>query len=209
MLRQSIAGMTLDVIKGERTTRQGLPGLESRRILASQPPNVALEYALGERTAQRTRSFVVDVLEAHVDRRATGPGYRAEPATERPGAYRPPMPDMPKFEKPPAALVERFNAVVDRVAPDAGRRPMFGHPCAWVGGNMATGLFADNWWVRLAPDRLAAVLESGEATTFEVMPGRTMKGYAVIPKAVVDDDAGVDAWVREGIDYTGTLPPKK
>lgn len=115
---------------------------------------------------------------------------------------------MPTFAKPPAALVERFNAVLDRVAPEAGRRPMFGHPCAWVGGNMATGLFAEHWWVRLPPDRLAAVLASGEATTFEVMPGRTMRGYAVMPPIVVDHDDQVDAWVREAIDFTASLPPK-
>jgi hypothetical protein len=119
------------------------------------------------------------------------------------------MPDMPKFQKPPAALVERFNAILERVAPDAGRRPMFGHPCAWVGGNMASGLFADKWWVRLPPARLEAVLASGEATTFQVMPGRDMKGYAVMPDAVVADDGAVSAWVSEAIDYTATLPPKQ
>ena len=120
------------------------------------------------------------------------------------------MPDRPKFEKPPAALVDRFNLVIDRIAgPEVGRRPMFGHPCAWIGGNMASGLFADEWWVRLAPDRLAAVLASGEATTFEVIPGRTMQGYAVMPAAVVDDDAQVDAWVSEALAYTATLPPKE
>jgi hypothetical protein len=88
------------------------------------------------------------------------------------------------------------------------RKPMFGHPCAWIGGNMATGLFAQHWWVRLPPDRLAAVLASGEATTFEVMPGRAMKAYAVMPPNVVDDDATLDAWLREAFDYTATLPPK-
>jgi len=86
---------------------------------------------------------------------------------------------MPKFEKSAPELVERFSEVLDRVAtPDTTRRPMFGYPCACVGGNMATGLFAQSWWVRLPPDRLAAVLASGEARTFEVMPGREMKGHA-------------------------------
>ena len=119
------------------------------------------------------------------------------------------MPDMPRFSKPPAELVERFGAAIDRAArPDITRRPMFGHPCAWVGGNMATGLFASNWWVRLPPDRLAAVLASGEATTFEVMPGRAMKGYAVMPDAVLADEAQLDAWIAEALDYTATLPPK-
>jgi hypothetical protein len=120
------------------------------------------------------------------------------------------VPEMPKFEKSSPALVARFEQVLDRVAaPEVTRRPMFGYPCAWVGGNMATGLFAEHWWVRLAPERLEAVLDSGEATTFSVMPGREMKGYAVMPAAVIEDDARVDAWLREALAYTGSMPPKE
>ena len=120
------------------------------------------------------------------------------------------MPDMPKFEKPPAELVDRFNEVLDRLAtPETTRKPMFGHPCAWVGGNMATGLFAEHWWVRLPPDELAAVLASGEAHTFSVMPGREMKGYAVMPEDVVADDRQVDDWVGRALAYTATMPPKE
>ena len=117
---------------------------------------------------------------------------------------------MPKFEKPAPALVGRFEEVLDRVAtPETTRRPMFGHPCAWVGGNMASGLFAQHWWVRLPPDELAAVLASGEATTFQVMPGRDMHGYAVMPAGVVANDAQVDDWVGRALAYTATLPPKE
>lgn len=120
------------------------------------------------------------------------------------------MPDLPKFEKPAPELVARFEDVLARVAtPETTRRPMFGHPCAWVGGNMATGLFAQQWWVRLPPDELASVLASGEATTFQVMPGRDMQGYAVMPDDVVEDDAQVDAWVGRSLAYTATLPPKE
>ena len=120
------------------------------------------------------------------------------------------MPDMPKFEKSPPALVERFEAVVGRAAtPATTRRKMFGYPCAWVGGNMATGLFSTSWWVRLSPERLAQVIESGEGRGFEVMPGRPMKGYAALPDADVADDARIDAWVGEALAYTATLPPKK
>ena len=120
------------------------------------------------------------------------------------------MPEMPKFVKPSAALVERFEAVLGRVrTPETTRRPMFGHPCAWVGGNMATGLFAESWWVRLSPDRLAAVMASGEGRPFQVMPGRDMKGYAALPAEAVADDRRIDAWVREALDYTATLPPKR
>jgi hypothetical protein len=117
---------------------------------------------------------------------------------------------MPAFEKPPAELVARFEEVLARVAtPETTRRPMFGHPCGWVGGNMATGLFGSRWWVRLAPERLAEVLDAGEFTTFSVMPGRTMQGYAVMPPSTVEDDAQVDAWVSEALAYTASMPPKE
>lgn len=117
--------------------------------------------------------------------------------------------DMPKFEKSPPALVERFEAVLGRMAtPQTTRRQMFGYPCAWIGGNMATGLFSGSWWVRLPPERLAAVFASGEARPFEVMPGRGMKGYAAMPDEVVFDDAQVEAWVGEALAYTATLPPR-
>ncbi|HEY8239217.1 MAG TPA: TfoX/Sxy family protein [Candidatus Limnocylindrales bacterium] len=120
------------------------------------------------------------------------------------------MPDMPKFEKPAPELVARFEAVLKRVGtPETTRRPMFGHPCAWVGGNMASGLFAQTWWVRLPPDRLASVLASGKGRPFQVMPGRDMKGYVALPDEDVADDARIDAWVSEALDYTATLPPKK
>ena len=116
---------------------------------------------------------------------------------------------MPKFEKSSPELVARFGEVLDRVAtPDASRKPMFGYPCAWVGGNMATGLFAQHWWVRLPPDELAGVLASGEATTFQVMPSREMKGYAVMPDEVVADDRQVGDWVGRALAYTATMPPK-
>lgn len=119
------------------------------------------------------------------------------------------MPGLPKFQKSAPELVERFGAAVERAGrADVTRKQMFGYPCAWVGGNMATGLFAQSWWVRLAPERLAAVIEAGEAAPFEVMPGRPMKGYAVMAPGVVADETTLDAWLREAFDYTATLPPK-
>jgi TfoX/Sxy family transcriptional regulator of competence genes len=118
--------------------------------------------------------------------------------------------EIPKFEKSAPELVERFQAVLDRhAAPDVTRRPMFGYPCAWVGGNMATGLFAQEWWVRLAePDREALLALPG-AHQFEVMPGRPMGRYVVLPDDVVADDERLDAWLTKALAETRGLPPKK
>jgi TfoX/Sxy family transcriptional regulator of competence genes len=119
------------------------------------------------------------------------------------------MPDRPTFAKSPPELVARFGAVLDRVGtPAVTRRPMFGYPCAWVNGNMASGLYADQWWVRLPPHRLEAALASGEGRPFEVMPGRGMKGYVSMSDDILADDATLDAWVGEAIEHTATLPPK-
>ena len=117
------------------------------------------------------------------------------------------MPDMPKFTKSSPQIVERFGAVMDRY-PDVERRKMFGYPAAFVGGNMATGLFAENWVVRMPHAEIATAIAEG-AAPFEVMPGRPMKGFVVIPPAVVADDEAVGAWVEKGLALAGAMPPKE
>jgi TfoX/Sxy family transcriptional regulator of competence genes len=117
------------------------------------------------------------------------------------------MPDMPKFTKSSPEIVERFAAVMDRY-PDVERRKMFGYPAAFVGGNMATGLFAEQWIVRVPDAEMASAIAAG-ATPFEVMPGRPMKGFVAIPSAVVPDDGAIATWVEKGIANAGAMPPKE
>jgi hypothetical protein len=114
---------------------------------------------------------------------------------------------MPKFTKSSPQIVERFGTVMDRY-PDVERRQMFGYPAAFVGGNMATGLFAEHWVVRLADDELATAIAGG-AAHFEVMPGRPMKGFVVIPPAVVTDDEAIGGWIEKGLALAGAMPPKE
>ena len=114
---------------------------------------------------------------------------------------------MPSFEKSPPELVARFEVAAAR-HPEAQLRKMFGYPALFVGGNLATGLFADTWMVRLATADLEELLALPGAGPFAPMPGRTMRGYATLPADVVADDAALDAWLRRSIAFTATLPPK-
>lgn len=114
---------------------------------------------------------------------------------------------MPSFSKSPPELTERFGAVMDRY-PDAVRRKMFGYPAAFVGGNMATGLFADQWVVRLPDDQAEAARAAG-AGSFEPVPGKSMKAFVVIPAADLEDDDAVRAWVERGLAHAGSMPAKK
>jgi TfoX/Sxy family transcriptional regulator of competence genes len=117
---------------------------------------------------------------------------------------------MPKFDKSSPEIVARFDAVLDRhAAPDVVRRKMFGYPCAWINGNMATGLFAEQWWVRVSESDRDALLALPGAHPFEVMPGKAMGRNVTLPADVVADDAAIDAWIAKALDFTRTLPPKK
>jgi hypothetical protein len=118
-----------------------------------------------------------------------------------------PKAEMPSFTKSPPELVERFASVMDRY-PDAQRKKMFGYPAAFVGGNMATGLFAEQWVVRL-PDAEIEAAKAAGAGSFEPMPGRPMKAFVVIPAADVADDAAIARWVERGLAHAATLPAKK
>jgi hypothetical protein len=114
----------------------------------------------------------------------------------------------PGFGKSPAALVERFDGVAAR-HPQAERRKMFGYPALFVGGNMATGLYEDQWVVRLFDDDLARLLELPGAAGFSPMPGRSMKGWASLPPDVVADDAALEPWLERSFAFAGSLPAKK
>jgi hypothetical protein len=114
---------------------------------------------------------------------------------------------MPSFTKSPPELVERFGAVMDRY-PEVERKKMFGYPAAFVGGNMATGLFADHWVVRL-PDHEVEPAKAEGAGSFEPVPGKPMKAFVVIPTADVDDDARIASWVERGLALARSMPAKK
>ncbi len=113
----------------------------------------------------------------------------------------------PTFEKSPPDLVERFErTLADR--PAAARRPMFGYPSAFVNGNLATGLFADGWFVRLSAEDAAALLALDGARPFAPMPGRPMRGYVLLPPALLEDPPALGEWVDRAIAHVAALPPK-
>ena len=114
---------------------------------------------------------------------------------------------MPTMTKSPPELVERFGALLEGY-PAAVRRKMFGYPAAFVGGNMATGLFADAWVVRLPDDEIEPAKARG-AGPFEPMPGKPMKAFVSIPAADIADDAAINAWVERGLAHARSMPPKK
>lgn len=78
-----------------------------------------------------------------------------------------------KFEKAPPWLVEFFAAQMEGVPADT--RKMFGYPCAFVNGQMFTGLFGSTMIVRLPEEGRAELLAIEGAKGFDPMGGRPMR----------------------------------
>jgi TfoX/Sxy family transcriptional regulator of competence genes len=116
--------------------------------------------------------------------------------------------EKPDFRKSPPDLVERYLMVLSAF-PEATARPMFGYPASFVGGNMATGLYEGDWYVRLPEDQRTELLALDGSKPLAPMPDRPMRAYAVLPQSVVADDQAVEGWVRRALAFTATLPPKK
>jgi TfoX/Sxy family transcriptional regulator of competence genes len=112
-----------------------------------------------------------------------------------------------KFDKSPQWLVQLFLAL----QPEVGgvRRLMFGYPCAFENGHMFAGLFGDGLFVRLAEADRAALLELDGAAPFAPMKNRPMKEYAVLPPSMIEDEEAVKGWMRRGLAYAQSLPPKE
>jgi TfoX/Sxy family transcriptional regulator of competence genes len=88
-------------------------------------------------------------------------------------------------------------------------RPMFGNISAFVNGNMFTGLFGNDLFVRLSEESRKELLESKGASLLEPMKGKPMKEYIVIPKAWRNQHETVRTWVTRSLDWTSKLPAKK
>ena len=115
---------------------------------------------------------------------------------------------MPQFEKSPPDLVERFKAFAAAV-PDAEPRQMFGYPCLFANGQLATGLMGADWMVRLPEDRRADLLAQPGAHVLEPMPGRPMKEYIVFPREWLDAPERMQPWIDEGLAYVRAMAPKE
>jgi TfoX-like protein len=114
---------------------------------------------------------------------------------------------MPSFSKPPAELSAAFSRALDRF-PAAQQRKMFGQPAAFTNGQMFTGLFGPRWFIRVPDDAAKELLAMDGGGPFEVMPGRPMKGYVLLPPRVVNDEAARGKWLQRSLSYASSLPPK-
>ena len=107
---------------------------------------------------------------------------------------------------------EKSKEFFRSVLPDDARitvRPMFGNISGFVNGNMFAGLFGEDLFVRLSEEKRNDLLGNKDARLLEPMPGKPMKDYVVIPRALLKKPDTVRKWIVSSLDFTSSLPPKK
>jgi TfoX/Sxy family transcriptional regulator of competence genes len=112
-----------------------------------------------------------------------------------------------RWRKSPSALIERFHAAL----PDDPRievRTMFGFPAAFAEGRLFAGLHQDDLMLRLGDAERAQLLALPGASSFEPIPGRRMREYAVVPPGMHADRRVLRRWMAKALAHATSLPPK-
>jgi TfoX/Sxy family transcriptional regulator of competence genes len=106
------------------------------------------------------------------------------------------------------ALAERVRACLGREGGGGlTERAMFGGLGFMLNGNMAVGLRGAELMVRVGPDRVAEAVAHEHARQ-SYMGERPMKGFILVAPEGIASDEDLDGWVRQGVEFAHSLPPK-
>lgn len=102
-------------------------------------------------------------------------------------------------------LADRIRSKLDEVPYE--EKKMFGGVGFLLNGNMACGVNKDNLIVRIDPEKQNTLLKKPHAKPFD-LTGKPMKGWLVIEADGVKTNKQLGTWVKEGVEFALTLPPK-
>ncbi|AMM31891.1 RNA methyltransferase [Sinomonas atrocyanea] len=108
-------------------------------------------------------------------------------------------------------LADRIRAVLAGIdgARGATEQQMFGGLAFLVGGNMAVSAAARGGLLLRADPAASDALCAHPGVERAVMRGRPMDGWLRVDDAAVAADEDLARWVRIGVDYAASLPPKQ
>lgn len=86
-------------------------------------------------------------------------------------------------------------------------KKMFGGVGFLLNGNLACGVNKDDLIVRVDPAKHNALLKVSHVRPFD-MTGRPMKGWLVVEADGIKTDKQLSTWIKQGVEFASTLPPK-
>jgi len=87
------------------------------------------------------------------------------------------------------------------------KKKMFGGICYLRSGNMAFGIWRDSLIVRCGPDKHQECLKKRHTKVFDIT-GKSMAGWVMVAPEGLEEDAGLQRWLKIGEAFASTLPPK-
>jgi TfoX/Sxy family transcriptional regulator of competence genes len=102
-------------------------------------------------------------------------------------------------------LAERIRSQLDGVP--FVEKKMFGGVGFLLNGNMACGVNKENLIVRVDPEKHNTLLKKSHVKPFN-LTGRPVKGWLLVAADGVKTEKQLSTWVKEGVDFASTLPPK-
>lgn len=103
-------------------------------------------------------------------------------------------------------LAERIRQAL-AVREGLTEKKMFGGIAFMLRGNMCCGIVRDELMVRVGPERFEETLARPHARPMD-FTGRPMKGMVYVGPEGIKSDADLAAWLRRGVEFAATLPPK-
>jgi TfoX/Sxy family transcriptional regulator of competence genes len=103
-------------------------------------------------------------------------------------------------------LAERVREAIGDL-PGLVEKKMFGGVGYLVLGNMACGVNEDNLIIRVGPAQYEAALTEPHTRPFD-LTGRAMRGWIYVDPEGHETLADLERWVRQGIEFALSLPPK-
>lgn len=103
-------------------------------------------------------------------------------------------------------LAERIREIVQDQE-QVTERKMFGGLAFMVRGNMFCGIVKDDLMLRLGKDGAAEALEEPHTRDMD-FTGRPMKSMVFVEPPGYESDAGLEKWVKRGLEHALTLKAK-
>ena len=91
--------------------------------------------------------------------------------------------------------------------PSCQEKKMFGGIGFILNGNMACGILDDRLIVRVGTENYATALSQPYTRPFDAY-NKPMSGWIMVDSTGTDNDAELKNWIRQGVEYASTLPPK-
>jgi TfoX/Sxy family transcriptional regulator of competence genes len=105
-------------------------------------------------------------------------------------------------------LANRIRELIAR-DPDVTEKRMFGGLAFLIGGRMAVAASREGGiMVRIDPDQTDTLLAKPHTRPFE-MRGRELDGWLRVDPEGLKTKRQLEPWVKRGVDYARSLPPKQ